>query len=66
MTSGPNHPAPADVTVRPASGSPLEEQQPQRVVFSVVMPAYNAEATIDTTEGWRRTMNVDGLGSGLG
>lgn len=66
MTSGPNHPAPAHITVHPVSGSPLEEQQPQTVVFWVVMPAYNAEATIDTAEGWRRTMNVDGLGSGLG
>ena len=32
---------------RPVNGSPLEELQPQSVVFSVVMPAYNAEATID-------------------
>jgi hypothetical protein len=29
------------------SGSPLEEQQPHGAVFSVVMPAYNAESTID-------------------
>ena len=51
------------------NGSPFEEQEPQRAVFSVVMPAYNAAATIDealesviaqTSSAWEMAVVDDG------